>query len=184
MKLELGDTQTLARQENGVWVLNDPIPDYSEELVKCQTSIADANDTYANKTDIVGLVDTSSLTNDNDHYPTSALVKSITDAKAPLASPALTGTPTAPTATAGTDTTQIATTAFVKSAISSAASSTTPVYGKGINMLDNWYFVGGGSQQGGHQLPINQRGQTTYTGSSTFWSIDRWKSRSGSTVIL
>ena len=34
-------------------------------------------------------------------------------AKAPLASPALTGTPTAPTATTGTNTTQIATTAFV-----------------------------------------------------------------------
>jgi hypothetical protein len=34
------------------------------------------------------------------------------DAKAPLASPALTGTPTAPTASVGTDTTQIATTAF------------------------------------------------------------------------
>ena len=37
---------------------------------------------------------------------------------APLASPALTGTPTAPTATAGTNTTQIATTAFVTNAIS------------------------------------------------------------------
>lgn len=37
--------------------------------------------------------------------------------KAPLASPALTGTPTAPTATAGTNTTQIATTAFVQTAI-------------------------------------------------------------------
>jgi len=36
---------------------------------------------------------------------------------APLASPALTGTPTAPTATGGTNTTQIATTAFVKAAI-------------------------------------------------------------------
>jgi hypothetical protein len=34
--------------------------------------------------------------------------------KANLASPALTGTPTAPTATAGTNTTQLATTAFVK----------------------------------------------------------------------
>lgn len=40
------------------------------------------------------------------------------DAKAPLASPALTGTPTAPTALAGTSTTQIATTAFVQSAVS------------------------------------------------------------------
>lgn len=38
--------------------------------------------------------------------------------KADLASPALTGTPTAPTATAGTNTTQIATTAFVGNAIS------------------------------------------------------------------
>ena len=39
------------------------------------------------------------------------------DAKAPTASPTLTGTPKAPTATAGTNTTQIATTAFVQSAI-------------------------------------------------------------------
>ena len=36
---------------------------------------------------------------------------------APLASPALTGTPTAPTATAGVNNTQIATTAFVAAAI-------------------------------------------------------------------
>ena len=39
------------------------------------------------------------------------------DAKAPLASPALTGTPTAPTALSGTNTTQLATTAFVQQAI-------------------------------------------------------------------
>lgn len=38
-------------------------------------------------------------------------------AKAPLASPALTGTPTAPTATGGTSTTQVATTAFVAAAV-------------------------------------------------------------------
>lgn len=42
------------------------------------------------------------------------------DDYAPLASPALTGTPTAPTATAGTSTTQIATTAFVTDAINTA----------------------------------------------------------------
>lgn len=46
-------------------------------------------------------------------------IKSIVSTKAPLASPALTGTPTAPTATAGTNTTQIATTAFVQEEISS-----------------------------------------------------------------
>lgn len=41
-------------------------------------------------------------------------------AVAPLASPDLTGVPTAPTATAGTNTTQIATTAFVTSAVAAA----------------------------------------------------------------
>ncbi len=43
--------------------------------------------------------------------------------KAPLASPALTGTPTAPTAVAGTNTTQVATTAFVRAAISALVNS-------------------------------------------------------------
>ena len=43
--------------------------------------------------------------------------------KAPLASPALTGTPTAPTATAGTNTTQVATTAFVGTAVSNLVAS-------------------------------------------------------------
>jgi hypothetical protein len=42
-------------------------------------------------------------------------------ALAPKASPALTGTPTAPTATAGTSTTQIATTAFVQTAATARA---------------------------------------------------------------
>jgi hypothetical protein len=42
---------------------------------------------------------------------------------APLASPALTGTPTAPTATAGTNTTQLATTAFVSTAVANLINS-------------------------------------------------------------
>lgn len=40
--------------------------------------------------------------------------------KADLASPALTGTPTAPTATAGSNTTQLANTAYVKTAVETA----------------------------------------------------------------
>lgn len=44
-------------------------------------------------------------------------------AKAPLASPALTGTPTAPTATAGTATTQLANTAFVAAAVANVVNS-------------------------------------------------------------
>ncbi|EQA2066322.1 phage tail protein, partial [Escherichia coli] len=43
--------------------------------------------------------------------------------KAPLASPALTGIPTAPTAAQGTNNTQIATTAYVRAAISALVGS-------------------------------------------------------------
>lgn len=35
IKLELGDTQTLAHKENGVWVLNE-IPDFGEQLRRCE----------------------------------------------------------------------------------------------------------------------------------------------------
>lgn len=40
IKLELGDTQTLAHKENGVWVLNE-IPDYGEQLRRCQRYCVD-----------------------------------------------------------------------------------------------------------------------------------------------
>lgn len=52
-------------------------------------------------------------------------LQAVVDSKAPLESPDLTGTPTAPTATSGTDTTQIATTAFVMAALSSAGGGAT-----------------------------------------------------------
>jgi len=57
------------------------------------------------------------------------LQKQITDliaslsSYAPLASPALSGTPTAPTASSGTNTTQIATTAFVTAAVAGGGGS-------------------------------------------------------------
>lgn len=41
------------------------------------------------------------------------------------------------------------------------------------NLLKNWYFIGGGSQQGGGQFPINYLGLTEYTGVG--YTIDRWK---------
>lgn len=50
------------------------------------------------------------------------------------------------------------------------------------NLLDNWYFVGGGSQSGNGVFPINQRGQTSY-GASTR-AFDRWITESGSSVTL
>lgn len=55
------------------------------------------------------------------------------------------------------------------------------------NLLDNWYFAGGGSQQGDGQFPINQRGRTSYSGTNSgVYAIDRWKlsSEAGGTVSL
>ncbi len=42
IKLELGSQQTLAHQENGVWVLNE-IPDYGEQLRRCQRYFVNFN---------------------------------------------------------------------------------------------------------------------------------------------
>lgn len=53
------------------------------------------------------------------------------DAKAPLASPALTGTPTAPTASVATNNTQIATTAFVQAAINEKIAASDAMIYKG-----------------------------------------------------
>ena len=50
------------------------------------------------------------------------------------------------------------------------------------NLLDNAIFIGGGSQQGGGQLPVNQRGQTSYTVSG--YCIDRWQLRHGISLTL
>lgn len=58
------------------------------------------------------------------------------DAKAALLSPALTGTPTAPTATVGTNTTQLSTTAFVQAALATMPSGTLPsIAGKSLQGL-------------------------------------------------
>jgi hypothetical protein len=67
---------------------------------------------------------------------TSVIAIAGSGAFAPLASPALTGTPTAPTATSGTNTTQLATTAFVQAAVTgfgsvSAVTATAPLASSG-----------------------------------------------------
>lgn len=49
------------------------------------------------------------------------------------------------------------------------------------NLLRNSYFIGGGSQQGGGQFPINQRGQTLYVGAG--YGIDGWKSSLASVAL-
>lgn len=100
LKVEIGDTQTLAYQKNGAWYVNE-IPNPQEELFKCQTAVADPEDPYANQENTVGL-------------------------------------------------------------------QVRP------NLIDNWYFVGGGSQQGDGYFPINQRAKTIYT-TNYEPVIDRWR---------
>ena len=63
---------------------------------------------------------TSTLYSRQDH------IHPIDTSRAPVDSPALTGTPTAPTAISGTNTTQIATTAFVESEIAPKAPIDSP----------------------------------------------------------
>ena len=98
-------------------------------------------------------------------------------AKAPLASPALTGTPTAPTATAGTNSTQIATTAFVKNAVDTATAGLTGAM----------HFIGTSSTaitDGGTENPtISGSAITTktagdvvlYDGKEYVWTSSAWE---------
>ena len=69
----------------------------------------------------LGNVDNTSDAN----KPISTATQNALNLKAPLASPAFTGAPTAPTAASSTNNTQIATTEFVKTAISTKAETTT-----------------------------------------------------------
>jgi hypothetical protein len=65
--------------------------------------------------------------------PVSTATQTALDLKANLASPTLTGTPTAPTASYSVDTTQIATTAFVKSVLNNIGSLNLVLDGGGVN---------------------------------------------------
>ena len=60
--------------------------------------------------------------------PISTAAQAALDLKAPLASPDLTGVPTAPTAISSTNTTQIATTAYVKSVVSDLTNGASAAY--------------------------------------------------------
>lgn len=72
-----------------------------------------------------------------------AAINELDTEKAPLASPALTGTPTAPTAALGTDTTQIATTAFVQDAVDEAIEAV----GGAVFRLEDYGYVEGEPDQ-------------------------------------
>jgi hypothetical protein len=128
--------QTVALTGSGATTVTGTYPNFT-------ISSTDNNTVYTHPThpgDDIN-IDTGALTgatviSDLDFNITSDTLGHITDANAtiatrtltaadisaaPIASPALTGTPTAPTANTNTNTTQIATTAFVKSVIAGIA---------------------------------------------------------------
>ncbi|NEG94157.1 hypothetical protein GO456_18030, partial [Leclercia adecarboxylata] len=98
--------------------------EFSSEIDKTDEDVAATS--LAVKRAIASIVDSAPTTlntlkkiaaainNDPAFYTTLSNLLAL---KAPLASPALTGTPTGPTAAAGTNTTQLSTTAFVQAAI-------------------------------------------------------------------
>lgn len=99
------------------------------KAVKAAYDLANAKYTAQDATTAQkGIVQLSSATNSTSERlaATSKAVKAVmdeTNKKAPLNSPALTGTPTTPTARQGTNNTQIASTAFVMAAIAALVDS-------------------------------------------------------------
>lgn len=88
------------------------------------------NPTLTNSTNVESIISNNSTVTAKLNISTAA------STYAPLASPALTGIPTAPTATAGTNTTQLATTAFVASAVTSGSASNATNSTTGLIQLD------------------------------------------------
>jgi len=119
--------------------INNDVLTYDASTSKWKNAVGSAGggavSSVAGKTGVVTLtrgdVGLDNVDNTADaSKPVSTAVQTALNAKAAIASPAFSGTPTAPTATAGVNTTQLATTAFVTAAIASALSSSgaSPVY--------------------------------------------------------
>lgn len=70
----------------------------------------------------------------------------------------------------------------IKGPIASDGNDNFTSTGSNRNLLDNAYFVGGGSQLGDGIFPINQRGQTSYS-NGTNTTIDRWKTEASAISV-
>lgn len=69
-----------------------------------------------------------------------------------------------------------------QAAVNAALAGKLNVIGKGINLLRNSCFVGGGSQLGGPTLPINMRGATEYSTAGEM-TINGWVLGAGSVAL-
>ena len=146
--------------------------------LKLATAVPAATEAKAGKVELATAAETATGT-DNTRAVHPAGLKVELDKKANLASPALTGVPTAPTAAAGTNTTQLATTAFVHAAtpaaseivkgvveLATAAETTTgtdatrAVHPSGLKVeLDKKVNLTGGTMTGNLTVPSLNGGQ-------------------------
>ena len=119
------DSTTTAATPNSVKTVNDSLNSEISRAKSAESTLTtNLNNEITRATDAE-----STLTTNLNTEITRA--KSAEVLKAPLASPTLTGTPTAPTATVGTNTTQIATTAFVQTAVSDGIAASDALIFKG-----------------------------------------------------
>lgn len=121
--------------DSGYLTEHQDISGKQDKITGAATTIASSNLT-ANRALISngsGKVAVSDVTSTQLGYLNSVTsnVQSQLNEKAPLASPALTGTPTAPTADASVNNTQIATTAYVKTAINNVLNASNAMVFKG-----------------------------------------------------
>lgn len=116
-------------------------------------------------------------------------VQTLLNQKAPLASPDLTGTPTAPTATAGTNTTQIATTAFIQTALGSYVTTATAesTYAKKTDIANAYVYKGSVASVSDLPSTGNKAGDVynvEATGMNYAWTGTAWDDLGGTFTIV
>lgn len=156
---------------------NNPTPSYPQGSFKNRTAPTAQDGSYLEQdwmNDIMGLlgrlITVSGVTLDGnvDTALSSQYYDAMSAIFAKLASPALTGIPTAPTAAAGTNTTQISTTAFVQAAIALLGTAASRNVGTGTNQIPDMSFFGvNTSQTGWMKLPNGIIRQWGYIGNAT-----------------
>ncbi|PTE19391.1 hypothetical protein C5F48_23175 [Cereibacter changlensis JA139] len=130
---ETEEWKSVPRLEDGMWPTGGVVdPEADSGLMNWQAQILAGRTRFlrtrvdaliaavvAASTTVAGIVRLNNTLTSSavDEALTAAQGKALQTTKAPLASPAFTGTPTAPTAAVATNTTQIATTAFVQAKV-------------------------------------------------------------------
>ena len=123
-KTETLTNKTFDVEGTGNSISNIDVADLKTGVLDTDLSNASSSDdTLASAKAIKSALDGKAASSHNHAISEITNLQTSLDAKAPLASPALTGTPTATTAAANTNTTQIATTAYVQTELSDLVDS-------------------------------------------------------------